>query len=64
MTRLMGLLLGDVATTKVEVDGLMAGLLASEAVPNNPTTIGDWLAENGGSLGCGYVSELRRNFRK
>ena len=33
MTRLVGLLLRDVVMTKDEVDGLMAGLLASHAAP-------------------------------
>ena len=61
LTRLVGLLMRDVALTRDEVDGLMAGLLTSEAAPTGTTRLSDWLAENGDGLGRGYVSELGRN---
>ena len=64
MTRLVGLLLRDVMLTRDEVDGLMAGLLTSEVSPNGTTKLGDWLSEDADALGRGYVSELRRNFRR
>ena len=63
LTRLVGLLMRDVALTHDEVVGLMAGLLTSEAAPTGTTRLSDWLAENGDGLGRRYVSELRRNYR-
>ena len=64
MTRLVGLLLRDVGLTRDEVDGLMAGLLTSGAIPTGTTRLGGWLADNRGVLGQRYVSELRRNYRR
>ena len=64
LTRLVGLLMRDMVLTRDEVDGLMAGLLTSEAVPTGTTRLSDWLAENGDWLGRRYVSELRRNYRR
>ena len=63
LTRLVGLLMRDVALTRDEV-GLMARLLTSEAAPTGTTRLSDWLAENGDGLGRRYVSELRRNYRQ
>ena len=62
LTRLAGLLLRDVVLTWDEVDGLMARLLTSDGVATGTTGLGDWLAENPGTLGRRYVSELKRNF--
>ena len=53
----------DMALTRDEVVGLMAGLLTSGEPPTGTTRLSDWLAENGDGLGRRYVSELRRNFR-
>ena len=64
LTRLGGLLLRDVVLTRNEVDGLMAGLLTSQAAPAGTTRLGGWLADNRGVLGQRYVSELRRNYRR
>ena len=64
LTRLVGLLMRDVALTRDEVVGLMAGLLTSEAAPTGTTRLADWLMENGDGLGRRYVSELRRNWRE
>ena len=63
LTRTVGLLKGDVALTRDEVVGLMAGLLASKAAPTGTTKLSEWLAVNADGLGRRYVSELRRNFR-
>ena len=63
LTQVVGLLKGDLALTRDEVVGLMAGLLTSEAAPTGTTKLSDWLAENADGLGRRYVSELRRNFR-
>ena len=63
LIRLVGLLLRDVVLTRDEVDGLMAGLLTSDAAPAGTTTLGEWLEGNADILGRRYVSELRRNHR-
>ena len=64
LTKLVGLLLRDVGLTRDEVDGLIVGLLASGAVPTGTTMLGGWLADNADGLGRGYVSEMRRNYRR
>ena len=63
LTQLAGLLKGDLALTRDEVVGLMAGLLTSEAPPTGTTRLSDWLKNNANGLGRRYISELRRNFR-
>lgn len=60
--RLVGLALRDVVLTRDEVDGLMAGLLVSEAMPTGTGKLTDWLKDHSASLGRRYASELRRNF--
>ena len=62
LTRLVGLLMRDVALTRDEVDGLTDGLLASEHVPTEATKLRDWLEDKADGLGISYVSELRCNF--
>ena len=62
LTQLVGLLLRDVVLTRVEVYGLMAGLLTSGGAPTGIPKLGDWLDDNGETIGRRYVSELRRNF--
>ena len=63
LTRLVGLLMHDMALTRDEVDGLMAGLLTSDATPTGATRLSEWLKDNAGDLGRRYVSELGRNYR-
>ena len=46
LSRIVGLLVGDVVLTQDEVDGLMAGLLVSEATSDGRTRLSDWLEEN------------------
>ena len=53
LTGLVGLLMRDMALTHDEVDGLMAGLLTSEAAPTGRTRLSDWLAETGTASGDG-----------
>ena len=62
LTGLVGLLMRDMALTRDEVDGLMAGLLTSAEPPTGTTRLADWLDDNADGLGCRYVSERRRNF--
>ena len=64
LTGLVGLLVRDIVLTRDEVDGLMAGLLTSEASPTGRTRLSDWLKDNADSLGRRHVSELRRNYRE
>ena len=64
LTRLVGLLLRDVALTRDEVDGLMAGLLTSAEPPAGTTRLAGWLEDNPDILGRQYVSEFRRNYRR
>ncbi len=59
----ISLFVGDVVLTPEEVDGLMAGLLVSPQPPRCKTHLGDWLAENKGTLGVHYASELERHYR-
>ena len=63
-TRLVGLLLRDVVLTRDEVDGLMAGLLTSDAAPAGTTRLAGWLEDNPDILGRQCVCELRRNYRR
>ncbi len=64
LTRLVGLLMRDMALTRDEVDGLMAGLLTSDAAPTGTTRLSEWLKDNADNLGRRYVSELGRNYRR
>ena len=64
LTGLVGLLMRDLALTRDEVDGLMAGLLTSDAAPTGTTRLSDWLKDNADGLGRRYTSELRRNYRR
>ena len=63
LTRFVGLLMRDMALTHDEVDGLMSGLLTSDAAPTGTTRLSDWLKDNAHGLGRHYVSEVRRNWR-
>ena len=56
LTGLVGLLMRDMALTRDEVVGLMAGLLTSGEPPTGTTRLSDWLAENGDGLSRRYVS--------
>ncbi len=63
LTGLVGLLMRDVVLTRDEVDGLMAGLLTSDAAPTGAIRLSDWLEDHAGGLGRRYMSELRRNYQ-
>ncbi len=64
LTGLVGLLIRDVVLTRDEIDGLTASLLTSDGPATGTTSLSEWLDANGEALGCCYVSELRRNFRR
>ncbi|MCL2726219.1 MAG: NAD(P)H-binding protein [Polyangiaceae bacterium] len=57
---LFGAIKGDVVITKEEIQGLMAGLLATDSPPNGPTKLSEWLAANANVLGRTYQNELKR----
>lgn len=61
--RLVGPLVRDVVITRQEIEGLMAGLLVSEARPTCPTRFSRWLDENADELGLVYSSELERHYQ-
>ncbi len=63
LSRLVGAAVGDVVLTADEVKGLMANLLVSAGPPTGRTRLSDWLAENAGTVGAHYASEVRRHFR-
>lgn len=63
LTSIVGLLVRDIVLTRDEVDGLMAGLLTSDASPTGTTRFADWLNKNAYGMGRIYQSEIRRNFR-
>ncbi len=52
--------MGDVLLTWDEVQGLMAGLLATASPPAGKTRLTDWARENAAVLGVCYASELAR----
>lgn len=64
LASLMGRLVDDVVLTWDEVQGLMAGLLVSDAPPTAPTRLSVWLRENADRLGTRYASELARHYRR
>lgn len=55
-----GKLLGDVAITRDEIQGLMADLLYTLSPPAGETRLTDWLQGHSGSVGVHYNSELAR----
>ena len=61
--RIAGRLVRDVVLTKDELDGLMAGLLASADPPTASTRFTEWLEAEGASLGQRYASELTRHYQ-
>jgi NADH dehydrogenase len=62
LSRLVGRVLRDVLLTKEEVEGLMAGLLVSQAQPTGRTRLSEWASRHAHLLGMRYASELQRHF--
>jgi NADH dehydrogenase len=56
----LGKLLGDVLITRQEIEGLMQGLLATEAEPAGQTKLSVWARDHADSLGRRYATELGR----
>jgi len=61
--RLVGRVVGDVALTPDEVEGLSAGLLVSRGPATGRTGFGAWLEANAGALGTEWAGELARHYR-
>jgi NADH dehydrogenase len=61
--RLVGRVVGDVALTPDEVEGLSAGLLVSRGPATGTTRFSDWLAGNAAALGTEWAGELQRHYR-
>jgi len=63
LSRLVGLLVGDVVLTRDEIDGLMGGLLVSAHAPLGQTRLTEWLAQHADTVGRSYASELARHYK-
>ena len=63
ISRLMGLVLGDVILTRDEISGLMANLLISDQPPTAHTRLSEWLHVHADAVGKQYASELQRHYR-
>ncbi len=63
ISRIMGLLLGDVILTRDEITGLMANLLISPDPPTASTRLSEWLEQHANEVGMKYASELKRHYR-
>ncbi len=62
LSKIIGLLVGDVILTRNEVRGLMDNLLITDSPPTGNTRLSDWLKENAASVGGEYASELKRHY--
>ncbi|MBW8010960.1 MAG: NAD(P)H-binding protein [Chloroflexi bacterium] len=63
LSKVVGLMVGDVLLTKEEVIGLMDNLLYTDAPPAGNTRLSDWVAENSETLGKEYHHELKRHYK-
>ena len=61
-SKVLGLLVNDVVLTREEIDGLMAGLLVSNAPPTGKTRLSDWIKQNANTIGTRYSSEMDRRY--
>ena len=59
----LGAVLRDVLLTRDEYEAMAAGLADSAAPATGQTSLTDWIAKNGDSLGRTYASELDRHYR-
>jgi NADH dehydrogenase len=62
-TALLGCWVGDVVLTRQEIDGLCAGLLASDEPPIGGRTLTAWLAAHRDEVGIHYGNEVARHYR-
>lgn len=60
ISRVIGRLVGDVVLTREEIEGLMAGTLATYSPPTGKTKLTEWLREHADTVGRRYTNELKR----
>jgi NADH dehydrogenase len=58
--KIIGFIVGDVITTRDEIDGLMADLLYTESPPAGTTRLTEWARQHREEMGRSYSSELAR----
>ena len=56
----IGKIVGDIAITQDEIDGLMADLLYTESPPAGERKLSDWIREHSSTIGMRYSKELAR----
>ena len=61
-SRVAGFALRDILLTRDELGALQAGLIVSHEEPCGLDRFDAWLTESAFRVGCGYTSELARNF--
>ncbi|CAN5870126.1 hypothetical protein BH23ACT12_BH23ACT12_17510 [soil metagenome] len=65
MAGLIGKLVDDVVVNRQELDGLMAGLVASDQRPAaGRIALTDWITRHAGELGTTWASEIGRNYER
>lgn len=63
LSKAVGTAVRDVLLTGEELEGLMAELVVSRSAPLGRIGFGEWLQQNGRTLGLRYASELGRHYR-
>jgi hypothetical protein len=63
LSRLLGVLVGDVILSREEITGLMDDLLVSGGPPTGKTSLAGWFQEHHAELGRQYFSEVARHYR-
>jgi len=63
LTRLIGLITGDVTVHPTELDAMMDGLATCDGPPAGNRRYTDFLAEHAATYGREYTNEVRRNFQ-
>ncbi|MDH5507267.1 MAG: NAD(P)H-binding protein [Anaerolineae bacterium] len=63
LSKLVGVVVGDVILTREEVLGLMDNLLVAEAPPAGHTRLSESAAQNSATLGTRYAHEIKRHYK-
>lgn len=65
MARMIGFLVKDVVVNRQELDGLMAGLTASDQTPAaGRIKLTEWIGRHSAELGVDWASEIGRNYER
>ena len=65
MARMIGFIVKDVVVNRQELDGLMAGLTASDQTPAaGRIKLTEWIARHSADLGVEWASEIGRNYER